>query len=77
MIRQYHRGAGPTRAISHCGVTVTDWRLYTADHRQLDGGDPAEASSIPPDRHQAAPPRGRQRDAARDVSCQRCPGQRE
>ena len=19
------------------GVTVTDWRLYTADHRQLDG----------------------------------------
>ena len=22
---------------------MTDWRLYTADHRQLDGGDPAEA----------------------------------
>jgi hypothetical protein len=21
-----------------CGVTVTDWRLYTADHRHIDGG---------------------------------------
>ena len=48
-----------------CGVTVTDWRLYTADHRQLDGGDP-EASSTAG----SAPSRTAARTAARDVSCQ-------
>ena len=36
---------GPTRAISHRarGVTVTDWRLHTADHRHIDGGGNKEA----------------------------------
>ena len=31
---------GPTRAISHRarGVTVTDWRLHTAEPRHIDGG---------------------------------------
>ena len=28
-----------------CGVTVTDWRLYTADHPHIDGGGNQNAQS--------------------------------
>ena len=32
-----------------CGVTVTDWRLYTADHRDVDGGGNQNVEwSVPP-----------------------------
>jgi hypothetical protein len=29
-----------------CGVTVTDWRLYTADHRPLHGGGNQTAQEL-------------------------------
>jgi len=30
-----------------CGVTATDWRLYTADHRHIDGGGNQTAQEKP------------------------------
>ena len=41
-------GADPRNQPLGCGVTVTDWRLYTADHRQhIDGGGKQTAQEKP------------------------------
>jgi hypothetical protein len=38
-------GPNPGNQPLGCGVTVTDWRLYTADHRHIDGGGNHNAQS--------------------------------
>jgi len=34
---QRGEGPAPLNQPPGCGVAVTDWRLYTADHRHIDG----------------------------------------